>query len=68
MTQVDFMLFLKLCVWLIQALHNLVRCFPNSWIPFLITHNMYRKDNKTILNPINRVFSLILNLPIDSPP
>ena len=68
MTQVDFMFFLRLWVWSIQALPNPVRCFPNSGILFLITQNIYRKANKIILNLRNHLFSLILNLPIDSSP
>ena len=48
MTQVDFMLFLRLWVWSIQALPNLVWCFPNSGILLLSSPNMYRKANKSI--------------------
>ena len=68
MTQVDFMPFLRLWVWSIQALPNHVRCFPNYGILFLISSNMYSKDNKSIYNPRNYIFSLILNLLIDSSP
>jgi hypothetical protein len=68
MTQVDFMLFLRLWIWLIQALPNLVRCFPNLGILFPNSPNMYRKYNKCIYNMINNIFSLILNLLIDSSP
>ena len=68
MTQMDFFLFLRFWVQSIQALPNLVICFPNSGILFLITPNMNRKDNKIIYNPRNHIFSLILYVPIDSSP
>ena len=68
MTQVDFMLFLKLWVWSIQALPNPVWYFPNYGTLFLKPSNIYRKDNKSIYNLISHIFSLILNLPIDSSP
>ena len=68
MTQVDFMLFFRFWVWSIQALPNLVRCFPNFGIMFLTPTNVCGKDKKRIHNPINYIFSLIRNLPIDSSP
>ena len=68
MTQVDFMLFLKLWVWSIQTLPNPVRCFPNPGILFPNSPNIYRQDIHSIFNPTNLFFSLILNLPLDSSP
>ena len=68
MTQVDFMLFLRLWVWLIQALPNHVWCFPNSKILFLKYSTMYVQSNKIIYNRKNHMFSLILNLTLDSSP
>ena len=68
MTQVDFMLFLKLWVRSIQALPNPVRWFPNSGILFLNSPNMYRKSIQGIYNMRNIFFSLIVNLPLDSSP
>jgi hypothetical protein len=68
MTQVDFMLFLKLRVWSIQAPPNHVRCFPNPRILFLFYPNIYMKSNQIILNLRNHFFSLILNLTLDSSP
>ena len=68
MTQVDFMLFLKFWVWSIQALPNLVRCFPNFMILFLIPPNVCGKYKNSIHNPRNHILSLIFHLPIDSSP
>ena len=68
MTQVDLMLFLSLWVQSIQALPNTIRCFPNPGILFPNSPNMYRKYNKIIYNSRNDIFSLILNLLIDSSP
>ena len=68
MTEVDFMLFLKLQVGLIQALPNPVRSFTNSGVLFPNSHNLYRKYIEGILHPSNLIFSLILNLLIDSSP
>ena len=68
MTQVDFMFFLRLWVWSIQALPNPIRCFPNPWILFPNSPNMYRKYIQGIYNLTNLFFRLILNLPLDSSP
>ena len=62
------MLFLRFWVQTIRTLLNLVKCFPNYGILFLITPNMCRKDKKGIHNPRKHIISLILYLPIDSSP
>lgn len=68
MTQVDYMLFLKLRVRRIQALPNSIRWIHNSWILFLIPPNMSVKPIKGFHNPRNHFLGLKLHLPIDSSP
>ena len=68
MTQVDYMLFLKLRVQQIQALPNSVEWIPNSWILFLIPSNMSGKPRKGFHKSRNHFRSLKLHLPIDSSP
>lgn len=66
MTQVDFKLFLRLWVWLIQASPNSIRCFTNPWVFSPNSPNIYRQSIQGNFNPINHFFRLILNLPLDS--
>ena len=66
MTQVDFMLFLRLWVRSIQALPNLVRSFPNPRFLSQNSPNIYMKSIQGIFNLRNIFFNLILNPPLDS--
>ena len=50
MPQVDYMLFLKSWVWLIQALPNSVRWPPNFGILYPTPPNIYGKTRKIIQN------------------
>ena len=59
MTQLKHMLFLKFWVWRIQALPNLVRWIPNSWILFLIPSNMSGNPRKCFFKSRNHCISLI---------
>ena len=68
MTKVDVMLFLKVWVWLMQALPNHVRSFTNSWVLSPKYPNVYRKYIQGIFNSWNLYFNLILNLPLNSSP
>ena len=68
MTQVDFNLFLRLCIRSIQDLPNPVRSFPNLGVLSPSSPNIYRKYIQVISNLINLFFSIILNLPLDSSP
>ena len=68
MTQVDFKLFLRLWVQSIQASPNYVRYFSNSWVLSPNYPNVYRKAIQGFYNSTKKKFSLILNLPLDSPP
>ena len=66
MIQIDFRLFLRFWVRLIQALPNSVKPFPNYWVLFPNFLNVYMESIQGNFNPINLSFSLILNLPLDS--
>ena len=68
MNQSDFMLFLGLWFWSIQALPNFARSFPNFGILFPNSPNVYKKAIQGIFNSRNLFFSLTLNLPLDSSP